>query len=607
MKKRLFLFFLALCGLFFVGCARTKTTDVFRFEVRELQLTLQSNTENIKEKELKLIRGDTDKNATIVYTVSYIDGANAGTIDMNNGIIEVRGSGTNDKGYVTTKGIDDVVKIVPLSEGVVRFSAYVDGKENISDSINVKVTKEVMSGFRLSAIYSDIYVGTTTGFRTSALPSYLDASVLKYELSDEKIATISDSGILKGLVPGTVTVKAYSKYDPSMYATTTVKVSYAAAGSIIMYDEDINEVEDDIVLTNGETFTFTTDVHPSDATLSMDSVSQKVTYKSSDSKVFSVTTNEDGSVSIITNGGGEATLTIESDDKKVKLETVVIVNWPQTATFNLKKEELDVAVKKNVVVERDGVDPEKANPNFVVEYKDEADKEFISINGTKIEGLKPGTAYVVVKTIESGTNIPLEKEVKVNVSYDTLKEINLTIKGLSITTGDSKFVDGVYNNEIKWSLNPSGSNPAVKLSSSDETIAKVDAEGKLTIYDKVGTAIITIESEADSSIKAEYVVKVTSKPTSFTVDAPEEDTVFVYSDTLTVVLTVHILPEDAPQDAYDVEIDNTGSCYVDYETEGNEITLIFDPDGLGKFDVIITVDGISGEWIHSYEVAAPAQ
>ena len=88
MKKKIFLVILFMISLFFVGCATTKATEVFRFEVRELKLTISTVVES-KEKELKLIRGEVDKNATVVYTVTLVEGDKAGQIDMNNGMLQL--------------------------------------------------------------------------------------------------------------------------------------------------------------------------------------------------------------------------------------------------------------------------------------------------------------------------------------------------------------------------------------------------------------------------------------------------------------------------------------------------------------------------------------
>ena len=609
MKKRILLTLLFLCALFLlVGCATTKATDVFRFEVRELKLTLYADVNNNKEKQLKLIRGDTDKNATIVYTVSYIQGENAGTIDMDNGIVQVKGSGTNDKGYVTTTGVDDVVKLIPLKEGTVRFTAFVQGKENVGDSIIVTVEKEIMSGFQLIANNSEVYVNETGSFTTKTIPSYLDNSVLRYEVSDETIATINEAGTLKGLKPGTVTVKAYSKYDPTLCATTSVKILYADAGSITVYDTD-DEMQEEINLANGASIDVYAEVKAKQTGVKMNSVNQNVTYESSDTKVFNVTKNEDGTATILATGGGSAKLTVTSDDKKANQTVDINVTWGVTEELCLESTTLSVKKDKTVEVKRTEIKPANANPNFKLDYKSDDDKEIILINsdGT-IKGLKPGEAYVVVSSIESGQEVePKVAEIKVTVSYDDLVAIKVVGDGFNVVENSSSFVENEINTKLVWSYNPTGINPElIKVESSDETIAKIDKEGNLKVFNKVGTAVITISSTQNPEIKAEYNVKVAEAPEDFSYSGVNDGDIFTYSEGLEVIIVVKIEPENALQDAFDVEIENKGDCFVDFETEGNNIILIFDAEALGEFDVIITVPGVQKEEVISLKVVAPA-
>ena len=612
MKKKIFLVILFMISLFFVGCATTKATEVFRFEVRELKLTISTVVES-KEKELKLIRGEVDKNATVVYTVTLVEGDKAGQIDMNNGILQVIGTGTTEEGYVTT-GINENVKILPLAEGVVKLNAFIKGKENVADSIVITVGRESLNGFKISAVKPEIVVGTTTGFKTSTSPSHIDASVLKYEVSDENIATISESGILTGIALGTVTVKAYSKYDPTMFSTTTVTISYAQAGKIRIFDANEDEIEDKLSMMNGDKCAITTLVSPKDTSLKDNSVSQKVTVTSDKTNVCSVETSETGYV-LVAKSGGEAKIKITSEDKKAEETITVTVNWPQTNSFSVKvndeevSEEINGVVKKAIKFVRGAIDPENACPDFEIDFKDDGEEklaeyqEILSIKGNEIEGLKPGTAYIVLKTIESKGNEPLTKEIKVNVSYDTIEAIEMVTKDITLITGDEEFENDVYETSIRWNLKPAGSNPGVTCTSDNETVATIDNEGNLVIKDSVGTAKITITSTDNPEVTATLVVKVADKPSSYTVDGPDDGASFVYSTDLKIELTVTILPAEAAQDLFEVEIDSS-ECEVKYTIDGSKITLTFDPESLGSFDVIITVQGVTGEWIHSYTVTA---
>ena len=623
MKKTL-LALLFICALFFVGCATTKDTEVFRFEIRELKLTLYATQDN-KSKDLKLIRGEAEKNATIVYTVTYVNGDKAGTIDMNNGIISVQGSGTNDKGYATTKGVDDIVKVTPLSEGVVRFSAFVEGRENVADSIIITVEKESMNGFQLKAksgFYYDekddqkkepiVYLNCTATFDTSTLPSYLDKKVLRYEVSDETIATVSETGTIKGLALGSVTVKAYSEYDPTFYSMLNIKVTYAPAGKILISNEEeyLSDKED---LTNGDVVNIFTEVEAKTSGISKDSVNQNVTIKSSNESVLVVEKDEEGNVSIKAIAGGKANLVVETEDKKVKKEIEYTVSWPKTEELNLSSYELTIKKGKDASPERTEVKPENACPDLEISFKKESeenDSKYIAIDGNKIIGkeVTDSPITLIVKTIESGTNVPIEKEINVTVVYDDITGVSFATKAFTVTTGDSSFKDGVLETQLKWSVSPNGADPSVQFESSDETIATVDEKGKLTILDKVGTATITVTSKVNAELKDEFVVTVTPKAESFTVEWPEDERhVFTYSDDLEIVITVNILPEAASQDTFNVEIDNKGNCYVDYDKDGNKIILVLDPDSLGEFEVIINVPGVDGEQFRSYSIVAPAE
>ena len=179
----------------------------------------------------------------------------------------------------------------------------------------------------------------------------------------------------------------------------------------------------------------------------------------------------------------------------------------------------------------------------------------------------------------------------------------MVTKDITLITGDEEFENDVYETSIRWNLKPAGSNPGVTCTSDNETVATIDNEGNLVIKDSVGTAKITITSTDNPEVTATLVVKVADKPSSYTVDGPDDGASFVYSADLKIELTVTILPAEAAQDLFEVEIDSN-ECEVKYAIDGSKITLTFDPESLGSFDVIITVQGVTGEWIASYTVTA---
>ena len=613
MKKRIFLLLFVIVGIIVLGaCATTKTTDVFRFEVRELKMTFYNDETRDKEKELKIIRGDTDKDATIVYYLTGISDEDAKSI------IDLTGSGEDAEGRVTTKGAKDYVKVKAKGTGSVRLSAFVLGKENVADSIVITIENEMMSAFSVSTKQSSIVVGESidlnTKVTTKALPnSITDTSISKYTIDNEDVATLNGS-VLQGKKVGKVQVTAYSKYDPSFYSTFDIQVVYAKAGRVDLYDQNDDDVdldEDiDLNLINGDeetgSYVIKYEVVPEAAyrQYGTQAVDQTVTITSSDEKCVKIERGEGQTFTIRAVGAGKANVVIESKDKAAKETVVVEVRWPQTTELNLKKDTIDLKVKKNDTIEIDTISPKGANETLKIEYKDPEDeaKNIITLDGNKVTGVAPGTVVLKVTTIESEGNTPIEKLVTVNVTYDTLTEIKPS-SNISLLTGDSSFVEGEFETKVTWSLIPAGSDPSVTLTSSDETIAKIAEDGTLTVFDKVGSAKITITSTANPEIKATVLVEIKNRPGSFTLEGPEDLSEFNYVDDLTIEITVKILPEDAPQNLFDVEIESENDDFrADWDTQGNKIIISILSDVTAEFDVIVTVDGVPGEQFRTYTI-----
>ena len=89
MKRKVLALIMLFLFVGLVGCAKTQISDVFRFEVRELEMTLYADEAKNVEKELGLIKGAIDEDAAIVYSMSYVDGKNAGQVCYINDILEI--------------------------------------------------------------------------------------------------------------------------------------------------------------------------------------------------------------------------------------------------------------------------------------------------------------------------------------------------------------------------------------------------------------------------------------------------------------------------------------------------------------------------------------
>ena len=118
----------------------------------------------------------------------------------------------------------------------------------------------------------------------------------------------------------------------------------------------------------------------------------------------------------------------------------------------------------------------------------------------KVTGVKAGEATITVTTEDGGKTATCKVTVKPNLVSE------ITLAALAIYVGESKAVtatvkpDDATNKELTWT-------------SSDETVATVDATGKVTATDKVGTVTITATSKADPAKKGTCTIKVSGDQT----------------------------------------------------------------------------------------------
>lgn len=608
MKKRILIALLFIVGVFMIGCATTKTTDVFRFEVRELELTLYSDANTKQEntpKPLKLIRGDIDDNAVIVYTTTILTGENAGKIDMNNGVIEVIGSNVNDKGYPTTKGEKDVVTINPIAAGSVRFSAYIEGQENVCDSIIITVVNEKMSAFQVSLPKDRMFIGEQLQLSSSALPSYLDADMYNFTSNDTQIATVDENGIVTGVKPGKTKITAYSKYDSSMFSSASIEVVYAASGAVKLYDESNALIASGSTLnvTSGETIKLIREVLPSDSTLTKNSVNQSVTCDFATKNIAKATIKAENGVNYIiieALKAGTTDVTVKAADNKSSFKFTIEVSYDKSTDLALENDNFEIVVEKTAEVKAT-VSPASANPNVVITPKTDADAELVTITGTTIKGIAPGTATLVVSTIQPDESDPITKEIQVVVSYDTITSLTLSKKELTFTTLlDADAI--ALGHTITYSVKPSGSNKAVTYVSDNEAVATVDANGVVTINDVVGTATITVTSVDNAEIKDTLVITIL--PEASTIDVQGgKDSGSTYTNTDVIDLTVSITPNEALQD-FKVEFEGEGNYEDCYDINGNQITIYFDSCPLGTFKITISCENSTGSltWERTYTV-----
>lgn len=269
---------------------------------------------------------------------------------------------------------------------------------------------------------------------------------LTWTSSDEEVATVDETGLVTAVGAGEADITV-SVSDANISSTTHVKVVITPTGV---------EAPDSIELvTNGENSkALGAKMTPEDAT------EVKLAYESSDENVATV--DENGVVTAVADG--ECVIT-----------TYVIADIPATAESAEAKPVVDEVASSEAEVADSAADSEGPDDAASSEPKDTTDSSF----GVVPDSLSAETKVTVTTKVEQ---IVLNKTEGV-----------LTV-GNSVTVTATVIPDNATNATVNWT-------------SSDEKVATVDSNGKVTAV-AAGNATITATSESDGDVSADYALTV---------------------------------------------------------------------------------------------------
>lgn len=269
---------------------------------------------------------------------------------------------------------------------------------------------------------------------------------LTWTSSDETVATVDETGLVTAVGAGEADVTV-SVSDANISSTTHVKVVITPTGV---------EAPDSIELvTNGENSkALGAKMTPEDAT------EVKLAYESSDENVATV--DENGVVTAVADG--ECVIT-----------TYVTADIPATAENAEAKPVVDEVASSEAEVADSAADSEAPDNAAASEPEGTTDSSF----GVVPDGLSAETKVTVTTKVEQ---ITLNKTEGV-----------LTV-GNSVTVTATVTPDNATNTTINWT-------------SSDEKVATVDSNGKVTAV-AAGNATIKATSESDGDVSADYALTV---------------------------------------------------------------------------------------------------
>ena len=259
--------------------------------------------------------------------------------------------------------------------------------------------------------------------------------------------------------------------------------------------ERVSLSETTLTLAEGETKVLTAEIAPADAE------NQSVTWSTSDK---SVVTAEGGTVTAIK--AGEATVTVTANDKgSVKAECKVTVTAAKVAVtgVSLDKTTLTLAAGENAKLTATVTPANATNKNVTWSSSDDAIATVDSKGNVTANAA--GTATITATTKDG--NKTAECKVTVTGTSVAVTGVSLDKTTLTLAAGE--------NAKLTATVTPANAtNKNVTWSSSDEAIATVDSEGKVTA-NAAGTATITVTTE-DGNKTATCTVTVTGTSVAVT-------------------------------------------------------------------------------------------
>ena len=256
---------------------------------------------------------------------------------------------TTSNNAVATVSSTGVVKGVKAGTAVITATC---GNAKATCKVTVKT-----STIKFAASAASVYTGKTVTVKATATPS----ATVTYTTSNKAIATVSSTGVVKGIKAGTVTITATT----STGLKTTCKVTVKAPS--------VKFAKSSAVVYTGKTATVK-------ATLAGVS---SVTYKSSNTKIATVH-SKTGTVKGIKAG----TVTITATSGKLKATYKLTVKNP---TFTLTKSSATIAKGKTTTIRS------KATPVSTVTYTS-SNKKVATVTGKGVvKGISKGKATITVK------------------------------------------------------------------------------------------------------------------------------------------------------------------------------------------------------------------
>ena len=360
----------------------------------------------------------------------------------------------------------------------------------------------------------EMRVGDVKAIKVTVTPETTTDKSVTYESSNPTVASVDENGNVTALSLGTSAITITAKSNPEVKATINVTVVATPAGSITL-----NKTETTLKAT--ETVDLVATILPETTT------DKSITWKSSDEAIATVDAN--GKVTAVAVGKATITATAASG---ISVECAITVVETPAGGITIDKDALGITGDNlemhvgDVKAIKVTVTPETTTDKAVTYSSENPAVASVDENGN-VTALNLGTTTI---TIVAKSNPDVKSTI--NVTVVATPAGSIILNKTETTLKATETVDLVAT-----ILPETTTDKSVTWKSSDETIATVDANGKVTAV-AVGKATIT--ATATTGIEATCAITVVATPAESIALNCEDATIRVND---TVVLNASIAPE----------------------------------------------------------------
>ena len=393
-----------------------------------------------------------------------------------------------------------------------------------------KETEVAVTSVTVSPASQEVALGETVKLQASVLPENATDKEVTWSSTVPVVASVSKDGVVTALAVGTTTIKAQAGGKTGTCAITVVK-GYVAVTAVTLDRPYLDLVE-------GDEATLTARVFPDDAT------EPAVTWTSSNEKVATV---EAGKVKALQEG--EAVIKASAGGKEASCPVTVTKKYIPVESVTLSKTELTL-IKGTYEVLTVTIAPEDAT--YQTPTWTSSNEQVVRVDESgRVSAIGGGSARVTA-TVD-GKQAVCAVTVTVPVT-----SITLNYPDLSLVEGDTETLVATITPD-------DATDKAVTWTSSDASVAQVDAQGKVSAL-KEGKAVITATAGEKSATCDVTVSKKVIPVSGITLNKNTLDLVKGQSETLAAVVT--------PSDATDKTVTWTSSDETVATVSGGKVTAV---------------------------------